>query len=492
MINFLKKSGENSGDINLNIFTQNSQPEGYNGIWIKSDSFNYNSIVGIADKNEVVVSSINILDGTQYETVLCHSDKANGFSYKFKKILLTDSMNNIIYDIPIYYGNGNSWIDITPLDINELEYIESTGTQYINTNIDLQNVTNFSMELSFAPTSLDSSYNEYLTATSAFELFSKNSGISIKFNGTRSNDFATLNLNTRNNFTISLSNNNLTVKNNETVLTTLSNVSQISSSKIVDIARYKENSEIYYAKMKIYSFRFYKNNELMLDLIPAKDPLGTICLYDKVSKEYFYNAGTGKFTTDPLSDLHYLEYIRSTGTQYIDTLIRGTDNTIVEIKSANTYTNPGQQALMGARNFNNGTSSAVFLGFYQNGWVCFSNKEGNIGNIINRTSILILEKNLVYEYNEDTGVKTLLYNLPVPSGFTTPSDMVIFAERRGNTVYSNSEMSLFYCKIWNDKKLLRNFVPARDANGVTCLYDRVSNQCFYNLGTGDFIAGSEI
>ena len=46
-----------------------------------------------------------------------------------------------------------------------------------------------------------------------------------------------------------------------------------------------------------------------------------------------------------------------------------------------------------------------------------------------------------------------------------------------------------YCKIYKDTSLIRDFIPVKDENNVVCLYDKISNQYFYNAGTGDFIAG---
>lgn len=52
----------------------------------------------------------------------------------------------------------------------------------------------------------------------------------------------------------------------------------------------------YYTPMKIYSCQIYDNGILVRDFLPAYDPEGVACLYDKVEKKYYYNAGTGAFT----------------------------------------------------------------------------------------------------------------------------------------------------------------------------------------------------
>lgn len=50
-----------------------------------------------------------------------------------------------------------------------------------------------------------------------------------------------------------------------------------------------------YCKMRLYSCQIYSNGQLMRDYRPALDKAGAACLYDKVSKSYVYNAGSGAF-----------------------------------------------------------------------------------------------------------------------------------------------------------------------------------------------------
>lgn len=48
---------------------------------------------------------------------------------------------------------------------------------------------------------------------------------------------------------------------------------------------------------RLYSCQIYDNDALVRDYAPALDSDGVACLYDKVSEEYVYNAGTGTFVT---------------------------------------------------------------------------------------------------------------------------------------------------------------------------------------------------
>ena len=46
---------------------------------------------------------------------------------------------------------------------------------------------------------------------------------------------------------------------------------------------------------KVWSYQIYESDVLMYDLWPCYDPDGVACLYDKVEKKYYHNAGSGEF-----------------------------------------------------------------------------------------------------------------------------------------------------------------------------------------------------
>ena len=47
---------------------------------------------------------------------------------------------------------------------------------------------------------------------------------------------------------------------------------------------------------KLYRFRIYEGETLALDLVPAVDGSNVVCMRDSISGNYFYNQGTGVFT----------------------------------------------------------------------------------------------------------------------------------------------------------------------------------------------------
>lgn len=170
---------------------------------------------------------------------------------------------------------------------------------------------------------------------------------------------------------------------------------------------FDRNPHDVYSDMKCYSFKTWnENNKLVQDLRPCLDPQGVPCMYDEVSKKYFYNKGTGTFgykkilrdfqpvldnnnvpcLLDKINSKFYynkgtgdfayggvqtpkdgyteIEYIESNGTQYIDTEVVPTTNTDIdmtcracdysdEVNISNSYIMNGLKIDSNKYNYNN-------------------------------------------------------------------------------------------------------------------------------------------
>ena len=51
-----------------------------------------------------------------------------------------------------------------------------------------------------------------------------------------------------------------------------------------------------FGKFKLYYCKIWQGDTLVRDFVPVLDTEGKACLYDNVSKEYFYNSGSGEFS----------------------------------------------------------------------------------------------------------------------------------------------------------------------------------------------------
>ena len=77
------------------------------------------------------------------------------------------------------------------------------------------------------------------------------------------------------------------------------------------------------------------------------------------------------------------------------------------------------------------------------------------------------------------------------SGCTIPLYLFAQNEPSGPAHVANSKYKLYFCKIYNNGVLVRDFVPClSDADGVG-LYDFINNKFYGNAGTGSFV-GSEV
>ena len=182
-----------------------------------------------------------------------------------------------------------------------------------------------------------------------------------------------------------------------------------------------------------------------------------------------------------------LEYIQSSGTQFIDTGISGGTNASYEIVFAPVSSNTAWQMYFA------GTATPTVPKLFANNTSCTSlYVEGNSGS--QTVSISSSSKNTV-KYNSYGSVEvngTSIDSSTIGSARLGWGSMAwqIFNSPEETTLYSN--MKLYSLKMWTNGVLVRDFVPAkRNSDAVIGLYDFVSHTFFTNAGTGTFTAGSE-
>ena len=84
---------------------------------------------------------------------------------------------------------------------------------------------------------------------------------------------------------------------------------------------------------KIYYCKIWKNGEIVRDLLPTisteEGHIGEACLFDTVTNTYFYNQGTGKFTTNLDESTTNIDFT-SKGIVNTDYIIEGKDKTKIK------------------------------------------------------------------------------------------------------------------------------------------------------------------
>lgn len=179
----------------------------------------------------------------------------------------------------------------------ELEYIESSGTEYIDTGFKPNQNTRVVMQ--FEPTAAYSSITAFFgvrdvaSATAPNQFILWNSGAS----ALRSDYFGT-------NKTLSITNllsRKIVDKNKNTTsvdgvsVTNTASSGQCSNNMAIFAANSAGTVSLY-SRMRLYACRIYDNGVMIRDYIPVLNKSGVACLYDKVNKQFYYNAGSGVFT----------------------------------------------------------------------------------------------------------------------------------------------------------------------------------------------------
>lgn len=179
-----------------------------------------------------------------------------------------------------------------------------------------------------------------------------------------------------------------------------------------------------------------------------------------------------------------LEYLEPTGTQYIKTGIYPSSETKIEIKVRRDAFS--DQALFGSRRSSSSSDRfAVFVSVATGPHCQFYNKSYALeyNDTTGVDVVITLSKNGFY-YDD-----VLLTEVP-QTAFTSSYELYLFALNSNNSVDRPvSDLTFYYCKIWQNDVLVRDYVPVHLGGVLVCLYDKANDKYYFNAGTGDFVAG---
>lgn len=174
-----------------------------------------------------------------------------------------------------------------------------------------------------------------------------------------------------------------------------------------------------------------------------------------------------------------LEYLQSTGTQYIDSGVVGSSNTRVVVDFAITALGSGTTFVFGAQ----GTDSVRYtLGITSAG--VFRSDYGT-EMTSGKTAVL----NTRYKADKNQNVCTVNDSTITSTAqtFTGTTNIYLFA--RSYSSLSYSQIKLYSCKIYSNGTLIRNMVPVKNSAGTLGMYDTVNGVFYANAGSGTFTAG---
>ena len=369
-----------------------------------------------------------------------------------------------------------------PNGYKQAEYIRSTGTQWIDTGfkpnantrivMDVENLNAAASTCYFGARSAASSTNAY--ACVFFTNIDGASNMRLDYYGSSKN----VSCNSLRRLLIDWNKNVTSIGGATTVTNTAS--TKASAYNLCLLAVNTAGAVNLGASVKLYSCQIYDNGTLIRDFVPCTNASGTAGLYDMVNGAFYGNSGTGAFTADDKLPAGYtqVEYIESSGTQYIDTGFTANNNTKAVMDCELTYPS-GWVMVMGsfdsAAYFSWWTKDSVLYAYYGS---ANQNMTGPVGR-----TILTADKNVW-----SAGGASLTFTA---STFTASSPLYLFSISSGGD-YALGVMKLYSCRIYDNGSLIRDFVPCVNTSGEAGLYDLSGGQFYANAGSGSFTAGAAL
>lgn len=180
-----------------------------------------------------------------------------------------------------------------------------------------------------------------------------------------------------------------------------------------------------------------------------------------------------------------LEYIQSSGTQYIDTGFKPNQDTRVVTKFDMMQTDTAWRKLWGSGSGSYDLDFALWNAGTTKLQSYYGTKTNNTVPITDMSLDVDANKN-VWKYSGET----ITFD---KNNFTCAYSMYIFnVNKDDNSAYLPGIMKLYYFKIYNNDVLVRDFIPCKNQSGTIGLYDTVNSQFYSNVGTDTFIAGPDI
>ena len=183
-----------------------------------------------------------------------------------------------------------------------------------------------------------------------------------------------------------------------------------------------------------------------------------------------------------------LEYIQSSGTQYVDTGVRQNQNSRVVVDFQLVSAPAGSYAwIFEGRDTGPKNRHSVYATKSNGNWY------GGYGSASKNTNIPYdLSVRITADFNKNVlkiGNTSITFAQEV---FQSSTSTVLFGCSTGGTIAHYAQAKLFGCRFFDGDTLLRDFVPCKNASGAVGLYDTVGAQFYANAGTGTFTAGPEV
>jgi hypothetical protein len=198
-----------------------------------------------------------------------------------------------------------------------------------------------------------------------------------------------------------------------------------------------------------------------------------------------------------------IEYLESSGTQYINTGVVFSFNDDLSISGSIVNLSNNRSIIIGNYDANQVACLNIEFGGTSNNkarqFRCYTTKKGSptVERWLNARPLnTLIDFSFTYTKQGDAvyvsdGVNSATFSLV--SGQITPTSraLAMFLDYRPNNAVIAYGIRIYSLKIWKDGVLVRDYIAVRK-DGVGYMYDRVSGQLFGNAGTGSFVLGPDL
>ena len=277
------------------------------------------------------------------------------------------------------------------------------------------------------------------------------------------------------------------------------------------------NKAAWFSKGKLYELKIWKKNAQSgeLDLIRHYLPCikgGRAGLYDKVEGKIYYSFSDDNFVAGPVLDkpLDFVKWVWTNGSQWFDTQVWGKSGLKSEVDvSVREYS--GDRCILGTRRSNNRYYPAYS---YE---TRFRYAYGTMPSTGNTTAVAPTNDVSYYmdtRYLIKSDLRDGYQSVLVSKNGGTPVElhkddqayltgenvvtntMALMACHTDNTYVYPSKGLVYRTTIWDGDELLRDFVPvvATNAEGVAYagLYDTVAERIYRQIGTAEFDLATQV
>lgn len=411
----------------------------------------------------------------------------------------------------LYAGVANTPTVELPEGYTQLEYIESTGTQYIDTGFIPNQDTRVVCDSHSLTTSTTAIFGcrKDTGGNLGFAAYTNGGNINLTYNGS----WITGNSYSGDRVVVDFDSPNGICSFEGTQVSIAKATFQPTLSMYL-FAFNTGGTASDIGSLTIYSCKIFDNGTLVRNFIPAKNSGGTIGLYDVVNNKFYTNAGSGTFTAgmtvdgkgfagkvnkmytgvgnNPTVELPsgytQVEYIESSGTQYIDTGFTPDQNTSIHMLSEvlSTADATGGAFFLGSANTykSGGIEWYLWGGKFTSGYYSESTESTttiSVGDVID----IRLDRNVLNVYRNDEIIYNKTHTVSTSASVRT---LALFAIPRSDTMYYGT-IKVFSCQVYDNDTLVRDYVPCKDSSGTLGLYDCVNDVFYTNDGSGTFTTG---